>query len=318
MGAFPRVVYWDEDERKDLLVGRSDGLVMIFSNVGTDADPHFDGGTRLQVGSPGFKSDIDVGSRATPTAVDWDGDGRKDLVVGAIDGRLHLFLNEGTDTDPDFRTEQFVQEDGADLVVPAIRSSPDAVDLTHDGKKDILTGNTEGQLLLYENTGSDQAPSFSGYVPVETDGVPIDLLSSARSRPFVCNWTDDGVPDVLIGSADGLVRMYRGSDVATGTRPANAFPPATTTRLLAAYPNPFRQSTTVPFVLGSNERVRVLVYDLAGRRVATLTDRLLAEGTREISWDGRNDEGRRAPAGTYFVRMEAGGTVASEKLIRLR
>ena len=56
MGIFPRVVYWDADGRKDLLVGRSDGLVMIFLNIGTDADPHFDGGAPLQVGPPGSKS----------------------------------------------------------------------------------------------------------------------------------------------------------------------------------------------------------------------------------------------------------------------
>ena len=318
MGVFPRVVYWDEDGRKDLLVGRSDGLVVIFLNVGTDADPRFDGGAHLQVGPPGSKSDMDVGSRATPIVVDWDNDGRKDLVVGAIDGEVHLFLNEGTSTAPDFRIERIVQEGGANLVVPTNRSSPDVVDLTHDGKKDILTGNTAGQLLLYENTGSDETPSFSGYVYVESDGVPIDLPSSARSRPFVCEWASDGVPDVLIGASDGLVRVCQGSDVLTGVRLADSFPPAATTRLLTACPNPFRPRTTVPFVLGSGERVRVLVYDLAGRRVALLTDQVFGEGTHEMFWDGRGDNGRPVPAGIYFVRMEAGEMVASSKLVRLR
>ena len=162
MGVFPRVVHWDEDGRKDLLIGRSDGLVMVYLNVGTDAAPHFDRGARLQVGPAGSKTDIDVGSRAVPNAVDWNDDGRTDLVVGAIDGKLRLYLNEGTNAAPDFRTEQLVQDDGGDLAVPTSRSSPHVVDLTHDGRKDILAGNTEGQLLLYENTGSDELPSFSG------------------------------------------------------------------------------------------------------------------------------------------------------------
>ena len=39
---------------------------------------------------------------------------------------------------------------------------------------------------------------------------PIDLAGSPRSRPFVCDWNEDGYPDVLIGAGDGLVRLYEG------------------------------------------------------------------------------------------------------------
>lgn len=209
LGVFPRVVYWDTDGCKDLLAGRADGRVMIFLNTGTDEDPVFDAGTFLQVGEPGSKTDIDVGARATSTVVDWDNDARKDLVVGALDGKVHIFLNEGTDTEPDFRTEQLAQQNGADLVVPSSRSSPVIRDLDDDDKKDLLSGNTNGQLLFYANTGTDADPTFSGHVMVESDGVPIDLPGTPRSRPFVCDWTDDGLPDVLIGAGDGKVHLYQ-------------------------------------------------------------------------------------------------------------
>ena len=79
-----------------------------------------------------------------------------------------------------------------------------------DGRKDLLRGNTNGQLLFYRNVGTDAAPSFSGYSDVEADEVPIDLPGTPRSRPFVCNWTDDDLPDVLIGASDGLVHLYLG------------------------------------------------------------------------------------------------------------
>jgi hypothetical protein len=215
LGAFPRLVYWDSDGRRDLLVGLSDGTTRVFLNTGTNENPTFDAGTTLQVGSPGSEVDIDVGSRATPTVLDWDNDGLKDLAVGAYDGKIHLCINQGTDTDPDFLGETFAQEDGSDLVVPPLapasgRSSPVIMDLDGDGKKDILAGNTDGQLLLYINTGTDAAPIFSGYSFVESDGTPIDLLGSARSRPFVCDWTGDGYLDVLIGANDGKVHLYQG------------------------------------------------------------------------------------------------------------
>ncbi len=218
MGCFPRVVYWDADARKDLLVGQSDGTVKIFLNVGTDEDPSFDAGTLLQVGEPGSETNIDVGSRATISIVDWNSDDRKDLAVGALDGQIRIFLNEGTDTKPVFYNQVFAQEDGGSLTVPSLRSSPIVLDIDGDGNKDLLAGNTNGQLLFYANVGNDSDPNFSGYTAVEADGVPIDLPSAPRSRPSVCYWTGDGYfgpidgyLDVLIGASDGKVHLYRGT-----------------------------------------------------------------------------------------------------------
>ncbi len=223
LGIFPRVVYWDADARKDLLAGEAAGKVRLFTNTGTDAAPVFDAGTYLQVGQPGVKADINVGGRATPIPVDWNGDGRKDLVVGALDGKVRVYVNEGTDSEPDFRTVQYAQESGADLVVPTGRSSPCLLDLDDDGKKDLLTGNTEGQLLFYRNVGTDQAPAFSGYAYVAAGGIPIDLPGSARSRPIVCDWTGDLDLDVLIGSGDGLVRLYEGANASAVDSPGPGF-----------------------------------------------------------------------------------------------
>jgi len=203
------VVYWDADGLKDLLVGRGDGRVMIFLNNGTNAAPTFDGGTYLQVGPTGSKVDLSVGSRATSKVADWDSDGRKDLVVGGLDGRIHLFLNTGTDTAPDFVTHAYAQNNGSNLYVPTSRSSPAVVDVDRDGRKDLLSGNTNGQLVYYRNTGTDVAPSFSGYALVEADGVTIDLLGTPRSRPSVCDWTGDGLEDVLIGAYGGNVHLYQ-------------------------------------------------------------------------------------------------------------
>ncbi len=204
------MVYWDADNRKDLLVGQADGRIAIFLNNGSDDEPVFGAAAYLQVGEPGFKTDIDVGARANSTVADWNNDGRKDLVVGALDGRINIIINEGTDTEPDFRTVQYAQADGADLFVPSNRSSPVVMDLDDDGNKDLLSGNTYGELVFYSNVGTDEAPTFSGFTLVEADGVPIDLEGSPRSRPFVCDWTGDGLPDVLIGAGDGLVRLYQG------------------------------------------------------------------------------------------------------------
>ena len=212
MGSFPRVVYWNDDASKDLLVGMAGGAVKIFLNVGTDENPTFDGGQTIQVGSPG--SDLNVGARATPTAVDWNDDGRMDLVVGALDGKIHIYQNCGCGgaVPPSFSLSltsgDLAEENGADLLVSSGRSSPVIMDFDGDGKKDLLTGNTNGELLLYVNVGTDAAPAFSGYSLITSQGVPIDLAGTPRSRPFACDWTGDGYLDLLVGAGDGRIHLY--------------------------------------------------------------------------------------------------------------
>jgi len=86
------------------------------------------------------------------------------------------------------------------------------MDLDGDGNKDLLSGNTDGMILFYKNTGTNSLPMFAGYSPVQSLGQPIDLAGSVRSRPSVCCWTgdEDGYWDLLIGYGDGKVRLYRG------------------------------------------------------------------------------------------------------------
>jgi flagellar hook assembly protein FlgD len=52
--------------------------------------------------------------------------------------------------------------------------------------------------------------------------------------------------------------------------------------------------------------VEVAVFDLSGRLVRTLRQGRLEAGTQNIAWDGRDDDGRPAAGGIYFVRLRAG------------
>ena len=223
LGCFPRVVYWDQDERKDLLVGLADGTVRIYVNTATDEDPSFDAGQTLTVGSS-QDWDLSVGRRATPTLVDWNEDGMLDLVVGALDGLIHFYENCGCDgpVPPHFYFSspegEFAQLNGFDLEVPGRRSSPVVMDLDGDDRPDLLTGNTDGWLLFYKNTSPRYPHAFAQPERLTSEGVPIDLPGTPRSRPFVCYWTGDGhfgppdgYWDVLVGSGDGKVRLYRGT-----------------------------------------------------------------------------------------------------------
>ncbi len=84
-----------------------------------------------------------------------------------------------------------------------------------------------------------------------------------------------------------------------------------------AGPNPFRTGVFVRLT-GRGERIRVTVHDVGGRRIRTLCDRRVERGESAIAWDGRDESGAIAAAGTYFVRLEAHDGIASRSVVRLR
>jgi hypothetical protein len=73
--------------------------------------------------------------------------------------------------------------------------------------------------------------------------------------------------------------------------------------------NPVRTGlATVSIGVANPDRVEIKVYDLGGRLVRTLVDRLFAPGRHEVVWDGLDDGGRRAARGVYFSRVRYRGS----------
>lgn len=99
--------------------------------------------------------------------------------------------------------------------------------------------------------------------------------------------------------------------------PVSGLPPARL-RLLPGRPNPFNPRTTIRFELAEGGATRLVVLDLAGRLMRTLIEAPLDPGPGAVVWDGRDDSGRDAAAGTYLLRMESGGEVVTGKLALLR
>ena len=90
-------------------------------------------------------------------------------------------------------------------------------------------------------------------------------------------------------------------------------------RLRGNLPNPFSSSTTIRFeVPAAGQRVRLEVFDAAGRHVAKLVDGFVAGGAQSARWVGTDDAGRAVKSGLYLCRLEAGGASATLKLMLLR
>jgi len=79
--------------------------------------------------------------------------------------------------------------------------------------------------------------------------------------------------------------------------------------LSAAYPNPFNPSTTIKFALLEDSKVRLTVYDLAGREVATLVNGELKAGAHSATWIAEG-----FTSGIYLVKMETPKFSATRKV----
>ena len=92
----------------------------------------------------------------------------------------------------------------------------------------------------------------------------------------------------------------------------------TRTALLDATPNPFNPSTTLHFELAVSGRVRLSVYDTAGRLVATLVDESRDVGRHQVLWSGRDDGGRQMASGVYLYRLEAGSYGETRRMVLVK
>jgi hypothetical protein len=125
---------------------------------------------------------------------------------------------------------------------------------------------------------------------------------------------DPGNPGYALPPALGLTRCDMGcfggpgcaplhSPLATGVREQR--PPVSGEGCLMGFPNPFRRATTIRFELPLASRTDLRVYDAGGRLVRTLVHDRLREGHHAAAWDGRDEKGRPAAAGVYFVRLRS-------------
>jgi flagellar hook assembly protein FlgD len=84
------------------------------------------------------------------------------------------------------------------------------------------------------------------------------------------------------------------------------------------HPNPFNPATKIGFAIPEKSRVRITIYDAAGRRVRRLVDSGYPTGLHSVQWDGRDDRGRQVSSGVYFYSLDANRTRLSRKMILLK
>jgi len=114
-----------------------------------------------------------------------------------------------------------------------------------------------------------------------------------------------------------LVEPEPTSSVGPEQIPVAVDEPPNRTLFSPARPTPFVSSTTLEFSLAARGEAELKIFGVDGRVVRTLVQGEQGAGVHRLAWDGRDDAGRRVPAGLYFARLTAGHERFTRTLIRL-
>lgn len=144
----------------------------------------------------------------------------------------------------------------------------------------------------------------------------IPFTNQVQVRFQIC---DLNLPSLLEAAVDDF-RLESYTPSSTG---APDWQPQTGPRALLArsHPNPWRPAggeAQIGFSLAQRSAVSLVVYDLAGRAVRHLATGEYPAGAHRLGWDGKDDGGRAASAGVYFLRLAAGGETNAQRLVLLR
>ena len=186
---------------------QSDGRILIAGNAKFEETPE---GTVVDYQGKRYKSTPEkpvftTGIASAVHAVDWDGDGDYDLLVGDISGDVYLVPNEGSAKGYAFGKAQPLQADGKPLKVEG-DAGPFAADWDGDGDFDLLVGCGTGSVSLFRNLGTAKVPELAAAETLVPPGetafgpdAPKEPRRGIRAKVCAADWNGDGQLDLLVG-----------------------------------------------------------------------------------------------------------------------
>jgi subtilisin-like proprotein convertase family protein len=203
----------------------------------------------------------------------------------------------------------------------AVKSATVSLNLTHTFIGDLIVELTHGTktVRLHNRTGSS-SDNIIGVFPttlaVDGPGTLADFVNEPANGDWILFVSDNASIDTgtlnqwcvnLAGPADSTVTAAVGEPTPT----ALALSPVT--------PNPSRgNGAAIRFGLPRPGAASLALYDVSGRRVRSLVEGALEAGVHVCRWNGRDDSGRPLSPGIYLVRLRAGGSQLTQRMVVIR
>ena len=89
-------------------------------------------------------------------------------------------------------------------------------------------------------------------------------------------------------------------------------------KLIGSYPNPFNPSTNIIFEVPNQSLVKIEIYNILGKLVTTLVNRSYSKGRHQVTWNGKDNNGRKVSSGTYVAVMRTKNYQDSMKMNLLK
>ncbi len=309
----------DNDGKKDLIVGHTDGTFSLFTNMATsDAVQPVWQLSQLTL-KDYTNATIAVGGDATPCIYDMDKDGKPDLLSGEYGGFLQYYQNISTSPGSVMLKKinaqlGHVKVDGTygRYSVPFIGK----MDTT--GKDFLLMGSNSGLLYRYDGfqtgdttltyTLKDSEYSYvdTTYLYVHNNSTyQMGVYEGIRSAPAIADIDGDGFYEMVVGDAYGGVKMYKqDSNIHAGIPKTNEEIP------LTLYPNPAKDMLYLSWVAPLLQQSTVDIISITGQK--------LVSQPVDGAMPGISIPVASFPSGLYIISLRCGNNKVYRKFTVVR
>ena len=291
----------DGDSDLEIIAGNDDGLLHILHHDGTEM------------------ASYDVGDdiRGGISVADLNDDGSYELLFTGYDDMIHVWN----------------PIDGAELegwpvdMESNSLTEPVTADLDNDGDLEVVTARKSGMAYVFHH----DATPYNNF--------PASLGGNVESSPAIGDIDGDGDFELVFGTTGGLKvidikedmgermswKLHRGNLERTGslgmTLVKNDFEGDLNPMefyVSSNYPNPFNPSTMIDIETVEAGDLIVNVFDAKGRMINNLVNSYLEAGRYSVKWNGMDLSGMSMPTGVYFIQVQSGLDIHTQKMILMK